>query len=306
MYNDVEVEVNVSMGVALTDAECTTASGLLNRADVAMYTAKQQGRGRFALYAPPGEDDDGADTELRVDLPAAIADHQLELHYQPIVPLRSGLGTGYESLARWDHKRQGMVMAKRLFDVAEAAGISSQLGTELLRLAHDDDRPWFAGDDGSFVSINVSASQLGHRDAATRFVERINERGLDPSRLVIELKEASFAQGLGVQGNLDVLRDAGIRIFLDNFGVGYSSLSYLHQFPVDGIKIDASVVSPAVNESLVKLIVSVAAALGVQTVAEGVETSDQLATVTRLGVDYAQGYLLGRPARVPTPKRADA
>ena len=306
MYNDIEVDVNVSMGVALTDAECTTASGLLNRADVAMYKAKQQGRGRFALYAPPDEGEDGADTELRVDLPAAIADGQLELHYQPIVPLRSGLGKGYESLARWEHPGQGLIAAHRLFGVAEAAGITSQLGLELLRLAHVDDRSWFSGDDGGFVSINISASQLGHRDAAAEFVERINERGLDPSGLVIELKEASFAQGLVVQGNLDVLRDAGIRIFLDNFGVGYSSLSYLHQFPVDGIKIDASVVSPVVDESLVKLIVSVAAALDVQTVAEGVETSDQLATVTRLGVDYAQGYLLGRPARVPTPRSFDA
>ncbi len=302
---EIDVEVSVSMGVALTDAECTTASGLLNRADTAMYTAKKQGRGQFALYVPRAQGTDGTDPDLRVELRSAIADGGLTLHYQPIVPLKSGLGKGYESLARWEHPEQGVVAAKRLFDMAEVSGLGAELGTELLRLAHDDDRPWFATDGGGFIAINVSASQLGHPDAATRFVERMHERELDPSELVIELTEASFAQGLIVQGNLDVLRRAGIRIFLDDFGVGYSSLSHLHQFPVDGIKIDASVVSPVVDESLVKLIVSVAATLDIRTVAEGVETSDQLDTVTRLGVDYAQGYLLGHPTRIPTTRSLD-
>jgi diguanylate cyclase (GGDEF)-like protein len=303
--DDVDVEVNMSMGVALTDTECTTASSLLNRADMAMYKAKEQGRGRFVLSLPPAADDEGATAQLRVDVGSAIADGQLELHYQPMVPLRSGLSKGHESLARWEHPVQGMVTAKRLFDIAEAAGLSAELGTELLRLAHADERPWFAEDDGGFISINVSASQLGHPDAATQFVERMGERGLDPSQLVIELTEASFAQGLILQDNLDVLRNAGIRIFLDNFGVGYSSVSYLHQFPVDGIKIHASVVSPVVDENLVKLIVSVAASLDIRTVAEGVETRDQLDTVTRLGVDYAQGYLLGHPTRTPTLRNFD-
>ena len=285
--------------------ELGAASGLLNRSDMAMYSAKEQGRGRFALYVPPATDAEGADAELRVELRSAIAEGRLTLHYQPIVPLRSGLRKGFESLARWDHPDHGLVAAKRLFDIAEVAGLSAELGVELLRLAHDDERPWFNHDDAGFVSVNVAASQLGHPDAATRFVERLGERRLDPSELVIELTEASFAQGLIVQGNLEVLRSAGIRIFLDGFGVGYSSLSHLHRFPVDGIKIDRSAISPAVDESLVKLIVSVAAALDIRTVAEGVETSDQLATVTRLGVDYAQGYLLGHPTRVPTPKSID-
>ena len=157
---------------------------------------------------------------------------------------------------------------------------------------------------GSFPSTS-QRPQLSHPDAATHFVKQLRDRGLDPSALVIELTEASFAQGLVVQGNLEVLRTAGIRIFLDSFGVGYSSLSHLHRFPVDGIKIDRSVISPDVDESLVKLIVSVAAALDIRTVAEGVETSDQLAAVTRLGVDYAQGYLLGRPTRTPTLSSGD-
>ncbi len=206
----IDVEVGLSIGVALTDAECTTASGLLNRADTAMYDAKERGRGRFALYVPHADVDE-TDVELRTQLRSAIVDGQLTLHYQPMVPLTSGLGRGYESLARWEHPEHGVVSSKRLFDMAEVAGLRTELGTELLRLAHDDDRPWFADDDTAFVSVNVAAAQLGHRDAAARFVAGMGERGLDPTRLVIELTESSFAEGLVVQRNLDVFRSAGIR-----------------------------------------------------------------------------------------------
>ena len=127
----------------------------------------------------------------------------------------------------------------------------------------------------------------------------MEERDLDPARLVIELTEAAFAEGVVVQDNLKVMRRAGIRVFLDDFGVGYSSLSHLHRFPVDGIKIDKSVIGPTVDENLVKLIVSVAETLDIRTVAEGVETAEQLSTVTRLGIDYAQGHLFARATRTP-------
>ncbi len=303
---NIDVEVGLSMGVALTDAECTTASGLLHRADMAMYDAKQRGRGQVVLFVPPEPEADDAERALRADLRSAIDNSELTLHYQPIVPIRSGLPYGYEGLARWERSGEDVMAAGRLFELADLFGIRPELGVELLRLAHNDDRPWLDSDASSFVSVNVSASQLGDPDAAARFIEFAGDRRLDPSRLVIELTEAAFAEGPVVQGNLDELRDAGIRIFLDDFGVGYSSLSHLHRFPVDGIKIDSSVISPTVDESLVQLIVSVAAALDIRTVAEGVETSEQLSTVTRLGVDYAQGYLLGHPTRIPAPRNTDA
>lgn len=298
--DDIDVDVGLSMGVALTDAECTTASGLLNRADMAMYEAKQRGRGQFTLYELPSQDAGEADAALRADLRRAIADGDLTLHYQPIVPLRPGLERGDEGLARWEHVDEGVITAQRLFEIAEVAGLRRELGAELLRLAHDDDRPWLR-DPTRFVAVNVAASQLGHTDAATNFLSGMDERGIGPSQLAIELTEASFAEGLVVQSNLDQLRAAGVRIFLDDFGVGYSSLSHLHRFPVDGIKIDSSVIGPTVDENLVRLIVSVAATLDIRTVAEGVETTEQLSTVTKLGVDYAQGYLLGHPTRTPAP-----
>ena len=302
---DIDVEVGLSMGVALTDTECSTASGLLHRADMAMYDAKQQGRGQFVLFVPPAPEADGAERELRDDLLSAIDQRELTLHYQPIVPIRAGLEYGYEGLARWERSDDDVISAGRLFELADLGGLRRELGVELLRLAQNDYRPWLANDPDSFVSVNVAATQLGDAGAAARFVECMSERGLDPSRLVIELTEASFAEGLVVQANLDELRDSGIRIFLDDFGVGYSSLSHLHRFPVDGIKIDSSVIGPTVDENLVKLIVSVAAALDIRTIAEGVETSEQLSTVTRLGVDYAQGYLLGHPTRTPAPRNTD-
>ena len=227
------------------------------------------------------------------------------LHYQPLVPLKVGLPRGFESLARWLHPEHGELSARRLLDIAELAGLGGEVGGELLRLAYEDVRPWFDADDEAFVSFNVSANQVADPDVGTRFLGRLSERGIDPRRLIVEVTEAAFSQGLVVQGNLDALRHAGVRVFLDDFGVGYSSLSHLHHFPVDGIKIDSSVIRPHVDERLVRLIVSVAETLGIKTVAEGVETTEQLNAVTRLGVDYAQGYLLGRPARVPTIRSMD-
>ncbi len=252
-------------------------------------------------------DADAADELDEQAAPAAtsnwvIACGDLTLHYQPLVPLTEGLERGYESLARWDHPTRGMINAKRFLDLAEYSGLTTELGHELLRLACDDQRTWIADDDG-FVSVNLSASQLSDPDAATSFLARMRRRGVSTRHIVIELTEAALAQGAIVQRNLDIFRDAGVRILLDDFGVGHESLSQLHHFSVDGIKIDSSIINPDVDEDLVSLIVGVAATLGMRTVAEGVETSAQLDAVTRLGVDYAQGYLLGRPTRTPTSQQ---
>jgi len=308
---EVEVDVCVSMGVAVNDAECTTAAGLLHRADLAMYEAKRLGRGRVTQYSHDlglGSEEVGT---LRADLRAAIDDHQFLMHYQPIVALTEGLASGHESLARWEHPDLGIVTARRFIAIAESAGVIAELGDELVRLAcrdvgraivadgRDDDR---AG--GHFVSINLSSAQLSHPDAATSVLGQLTANRVDPRSIVVELTEAAFAQGPTVRANLESFRHHGVRIFLDDFGVGYSSLSQLRQFPVDGIKIDASIINPMVDVDLVRLIVGVARTLGIRTIAEGVESAEQLDTVRRLGVDYAQGYHLGRPAGSSNPTGA--
>ncbi len=236
---------------------------------------------------------------LRGDLRLAIARGDLTLHYQPIVPLREGLERGYESLARWDHPTRGMINAKEFLDLAEFSGLTVELGHELLRLACDDQRTWIADDD-AFVSVNVSASQLDDRAAASSFMERMRRRGVSTRQIAIEVPEAAFADGSVVQHNLGVFRDAGVRIFLDDVGVHDPTLSDLDEVPVDGFKIDVTVVSPEVDEELVGRIVEIARRSRIRTVAVGVETAAQLDALTRLGVDYAQGYLLGRPMRTPT------
>jgi EAL domain-containing protein (putative c-di-GMP-specific phosphodiesterase class I) len=244
-----------------------------------------------------GESDERA--ALRGDLRNAIARGDLTLHYQPIVPLRDGLERGYESLARWDHSTRGMIDAKEFLDLAEFSGLTVELGHELLRLACDDQRTWIADDD-AFVSVNVSAGQLNDRDAAPSFMDRMRRRGVSTRQIAIEVPEAAFAEGPVVQRNLGVFRDAGVRIFLDDVGVHDPTLGDLDEVPVDGFKIDVSIIGPEVDEELVGRIVEIARRSRVRTVAVGVETSAQLDAVTRLGVDDAQGYLLGRPMRTPT------
>ncbi|WP_420450567.1 putative bifunctional diguanylate cyclase/phosphodiesterase [Ilumatobacter sp.] len=296
----IEIAFGISLGVAVTGEGCTTAAQLLHRADAAMYRSKLAGRGRVTLHRPE-HDVTHVDISLRSDLGRAIDAGALDVHYQPIVPLRDGLVGGFESLARWEHAEYGQIDTERFLAVAEVAGLSPELGDEMVRLVCVDDRSWML--DGEFVSINLSVSQVGRDDTAGRLLERLRASGIDPSEVVVELTEASFGQGRVVRDGLERFRAAGVRIFLDDFGTGYSSLRQLHRFPVDGIKIDASVVAPSVDESLVRLIVGVATTLDIRTIAEGVETERQLETVRRLGVDYAQGYLLGRPRRAP--RRAD-
>lgn len=300
--DDVDVEISLSMGVAITDSDCTTAAGLLHRGDLAMYESKRRGRGRLSPYSADIDLEGREQGAMRADLHRAIDESQLTLHYQPIRALKAGLESGVESLARWEHPEQGLIDAKRFLAIAESSGMTGELGDELVRLACADQQDWLAGYEG-FISINLSSSQLGHPDAATSLLDGMREHGGDPSRLIIELTEAAFAQGPTVQANLDQFRAAKVRVFLDDFGVGYSSLSHLHHFPVDGIKIDASIVTPTVDDDLVRLIVGVATTLGIRTVAEGVETAEQLEIVTRHGVDYAQGHYLGRPERrLPGPQ----
>ncbi|MAT05064.1 MAG: hypothetical protein CL424_08475 [Acidimicrobiaceae bacterium] len=293
-----DIDVSLSMGVAVSDDECATAAGLLHRSDIAMYESKRTGRSRITLYRPDLDLAGDGSGALRSDLRDAIAQGQLAIYYQPIVALDPALEPGYESLARWEHPEFGVVGAGRFMAVADSAGMGTVLGDELVRLACRNARGALAGG-AAFVSINLSSAQLSHRDAAASLLDQMRLHGVDPGSVVIELTEAAFAQGPTVQANLETFRATGVRIFLDDFGVGYSSLSQLHHFPVDGIKIDTSIVNPEVDVDLVRLIVGVARTLGIRTVAEGVERDDQLEIVRREGVDYAQGFLLGRPE--PTP-----
>ncbi len=293
--DDIDLDVSLSMGVAVSSPECDTAAGLLHQADVAMYEAKRAGRNRVEIFDRALSDDVGEREVAQRQLVEAIERRELELHYQPVVPTRPGLQPGFEGLARWVHPSRGVLTADQFLGLAQEHGLLEDLGDELIRLACDDQSGWTEAE--GFVSINLSPTQLSGPGSAHSFLDRMAERGAAPDRLVVELTEVAFAQGPTVQANLETFRAAGVRIFLDDFGIGYSSLSQLHRFPVDGIKIDATIINPTVDENLVRLLVGVATTLDIRTVAEGIETAEQLETITRLGVDYAQGFHLGRPGR---------
>lgn len=293
----VAVELSVSMGVALSSPDADSAEILMQRADTAMYAAKRAGRGRVEVFSTHMGEGLSERLQMQGELVDAIAADELVLHYQPIVATGAtpGLGRGVESLARWHHPRRGLLSANAFIEVAEESGMMVNLGHALLELVCRDTAQTLTDTDG-FVCINLSPSELGHSSAADDFLARLEAYGIAPSQIVIELTEASLARGATCLANLERFRAAGVRIFLDDFGTGYSSLSQLRRFPVDGVKIDRTFVDPEVDEHLVRLIVGVAQTMGIRTIAEGVETNEQLEQLTRLGVDYAQGYLLGRPS----------
>ncbi len=293
----VRVSVSVSMGLVISGEDDRSAQSLLNKADLAMYEAKRNGRGRLELFRP-GMADRAADrTRNQALLVDAIKNDELVIHFQHVVPAdpRSDHPTGVEALARWQHPTDGLVMPDAFLNDAEESGFITTLGTHLIRIAIRDFVQW-PGEAPEFLAVNMSPQQLGVEGVSVHILDAIREFDLDPARVVVELTEGAFAKGQPVLDNLRSFREHGVRIFLDDFGTGYSSLSYLRRFPVDGIKIDQSFLHPTLDQGLVKIIVEIALTMGVVTVAEGIETKESLEQVAALGVTYAQGYLIDRPA----------
>ena len=290
------IDISVSMGVAATDLKAASAEALVQHADRAMYTAKRNGRGRVELYT----EGMGADASYRLRRQTEMVDgvHRAEfrLDYQPIVPTGATLGLepGVEALARWHHPSEGILMPAAWITLAEDAGLMDVIGDELIaetcrNIASMPDTP-------AFFTVNMSPRQLSRPDAAETVLRLVAAANLSPGLLVIELTEGAFANDGMVMENLNRFRAAGARLFIDDFGTGYSSLSQLRRFPIDGVKIDRAFIHPTPDIELVKVIVDIAQTLGMLTVAEGIERQAQLTAVTKLGVDYAQGYLLGAPA----------
>ncbi|MEM8707518.1 MAG: EAL domain-containing protein [Actinomycetota bacterium] len=289
------LDISVSMGVAATELRAANAEALIQHADRAMYTAKRNGRGRVELYT----EGMGADASYRLQRQTELVDgvHRAEfrLDYQPIVPTgaRLGLAPGVEALARWHHPSEGILAPAAWITLAEDAGLMDVIGDELIaetcrNIAAVTDRP-------AFFTVNMSPRQLSRSDAAETVLRLVAASELSPTSLVIELTEGALANDGAVMENLVRFRDAGARLFVDDFGTGYSSLSQLRRFPIDGVKIDRAFIHPTPDIELVKVIVDIAQTLGLVTVAEGIERQVQLDAVTKLGVDYAQGYLIGAP-----------
>jgi diguanylate cyclase (GGDEF)-like protein len=302
--NGHELLVAASIGVA-----DTTGTGdpveLLRRADVAMYAAKASGA-RFRRYAPELDDRAGEEARLGAELRAALDTGQFHLVYQPIVALPGGEVRSVESLIRWQHPQRGFVSPVAFIPVAERNGLIVELGEWILRTACTQFVRWHVADPAvapSRISVNVSARQLAEPGFPEVVADALAEAGMQPGQLIVEVTEtAVFGGGVAVQAVRD-LHELGVRIALDDFGTGHSSLGLLQTVPVDVLKVDKSFVDNLTmagrHAVIATALIQVANGLGLDAVAEGVETAEQAAELHRLGYQLAQGYHFGRPVAEP-------
>jgi len=293
-----QFKLGVSIGIAIAD-DHVCEDRLLARADMALYAAKAAGRGIFRFFEPEMEAGLQSRRALELDLRAALGNHEFELFYQPVVELRSGRVGGFEALLRWPHAEHGMIPPAEFIPLAEEIGLIAPLGEWVLHRACFEAAAW--PDDVS-VAVNLSPVQLGSLDLPQTVAAALARSGLPARRLELEITEtALLQQNDATPAVLRELRALGVRIALDDFGTGFSSLSTLRAFPFDRIKIDQSFVRDlsmrADAAAIVSAVAGLAAALGMATTAEGVETAAQLARVRAGGCTEAQGYLFSRPVR---------
>ncbi|WP_229069070.1 EAL domain-containing protein [Actinoplanes sp. DH11] len=282
---------------------------LLRQADIAMYEAKERGEGGYERYRP-GMEARGAERRRRAAaLHTAILENQLVTFFQPVVTLPDGRITGAEALVRWQHPTEGLLGPGAFIDTAEQSGLIVPLGTWVLRDATREAATWPVE---LTVSVNVSARQLRETGFPDVVAAALRDSGLPAHRLTVEITE-SVAVGGGATGeNLRLLREMGVRLSLDDFGTGASTLSLLAGAPVDQIKLDRSFVPDGGPDAIADAVAQMARAFGLQAVAEGVETPEQVARLTRLGYERAQGFYFARPMcaadlhlRIGSPSTAD-
>ncbi|MDB5624936.1 MAG: hypothetical protein JWR73_738 [Tardiphaga sp.] len=298
------VEIGASIGIALT-YEGVKADHLLKNADMALYRAKADGRGRYCFFHEEMALTVEARRTLEIDLRKALADEEFELFYQPLVNLKSGRISTCEALLRWNHPVRGPVSPIDIIPVAEDMGLIVDLGRWILRKACVECMKW---PDAVSVAVNFSPQQFHQRDVVSEVRYALEASGLPAHRLEIEITETSLLRNTQwTQDVLAQLRQAGVRISLDDFGTGYSSLSYLHNLPLQKVKIDRSFLQGIDTERPLMLLRGVArlsADLGMSVVVEGIETSEQLELISAEGtVTEAQGYLFSKPVPAAQVRR---
>jgi diguanylate cyclase (GGDEF)-like protein/PAS domain S-box-containing protein len=296
------ITMTVSIGVAFAEPGITAAE-LLRNADAAMYLAKTSGRDRYALFTPHLVEQATERLDLEHQLRQAMRTEALFLDYQPVRRLSDGAVLSYESLVRWQHPTRGLLAPGSFLPIAEASDLILELDRYVLPRACAAAVAWGDRPDAPSVSVNVSARHVGRGRLPGLVARVLRDTGLAPQRLVLELTETAL---LGMtptaQAELDTLVHLGVRLAIDDFGAGYSSLKHLVDVPASFVKIDRSFVA-AMGESeastaVVSAVISLCHALGVSVVAEGIEEEPQRGLLSSLGCTYGQGYLLGRPGRI--------
>jgi diguanylate cyclase (GGDEF)-like protein/PAS domain S-box-containing protein len=295
-----------SIGVAVS-LPGDDAQALLRNADIAMYQVKQTGRNGVCVYQPEMQTEVLQKLELESALWGALERGELEMHYQPVVSLDSDRFVGAEALMRWHRPGQGFVPPNLFIPIAETSGLIVALGEWALQQACEQAATWQAAGEPMHVSVNVSARQFEDGHLIEHVRSALHASGLSPQLLILEITETVLTKAPEqATAQLKVLHDLGIRIAIDDFGTGYSSLSYLHAFPVDILKIDRSFTQRLGTDTdaavLTGTIIAMAQALGLSTVAEGIETLEQQQYLIDQGCDLGQGFRLSRPLTAAATK----
>jgi len=295
--------VRGSIGISIMEGSSTIgADELIRDADAAMYIAKRDGKGSYRLFEPEMHAGVLARLELRADLQRGLEDSQFELHYQPIVRLADGHVAGMEALLRWHHPERGLVLPGDFIPFAEETGLIVPIGRWVLRQACMQavavQRLW-TGDPPLYICVNLSVRQLQHSDVIADVRDALEESGLDPGLLMLEITESMLIEDPEVAVvKLQELRSLGLRVAMDDFGTGYSSLSYLSRFPVDVIKMDRSFLRPEATREAADLssaVVALGSSLALDVVAEGIEFDEQLSRLRDLGCELGQGFHFAHP-----------
>jgi len=292
-----ELFVTTSVGVSVYPSDGHDAETLVRNADSAMYRAKEQGRDNYQLYTPAMNAKAVERLSLESRLRQAVANDELELHFQPFIDLKTAEVLGAEALLRWKHPELGMIPPGEFIPIAELSGLIVPIGEWVLKEACRQAQTW---PHDIRVAVNFSTVQFQSTGLTNVVFQTLATSGLAPDRLEVEITETLFLESSGqILEILHALKAIGVRIALDDFGTGFSSLSYLRRFPFDKIKIDRSFILELLSEkeasAVVKAITDLAAALDMETTAEGVEQAEQVEALRAFGCTNVQGYLFSRP-----------
>ncbi len=297
MINGQAASSSASIGIALAPSDGEDGITLMKNADLALYRAKHEGKATYHFFEPALDEAARQRRQLELDLRAAIKEGRFELNFQPLYSLAEKRLTGFEALIRWNHPTRGRVSPVEFIPLAEETGLIVPIGEWVLREACHQASSWPS--DVS-VAVNVSPKQFAATGIASTVLSALSASGLAPQRLELEITESIFIADVDATlATLHSLRNLGVKIALDDFGTGYSSLSYLRSFPFDKVKIDKSFVedlgTSGNGHAVIRAITTLAAALGMETLAEGVEDIAQFEVLEREGCQHIQGYLFSRP-----------
>lgn len=301
--DEVEVFTSASIGIAVETGAGETPQHLLRSADLALYRAKARGRARFQLFDPVMHEEALDRLQLETDLRRALERDQLSVHYQPVVSISSGAIIAVEALLRWEHPTRRMVPPATFIPVAERTGLIMEIGRWVLTEACQQLQSWhesFAEAAPRSVWVNVSPKQFAQPDLARQLGSLLGDLEFDPRRLKLEITESLVIEDVeSAIRTVTELKSLGVQVYMDDFGTGFSSLAYLDRLPIDGIKIERNFVHRIATgprqRQLVRTIVTMIGNLGMEAIAEGVETVEQLDILREMGCGTAQGFLFSRP-----------